>query len=100
MATERVTAPLVKKIIDDHLQRHELKIDPKLHDVHEAVFGKGNIGGLCDEVQDIKYVYNALGKDMVDLGKNIAAIKDSLAWVVKIVLGAVILAIIGLIIIP
>jgi len=59
---ERVTAPVVKKMLDEHLQRHELKIDPKLHDVHEAVFGKGNIGGLCDDVERLKIMDNRLEK--------------------------------------
>ena len=26
-AAERITAPLVKKVFDEHLQRHELKLD-------------------------------------------------------------------------
>jgi len=93
MTSERITAPLVKKALDDHLQKHELRIDPKLHDVHEAVFGKGNIGGLCDEVKELQGIYKTLGTD-------IAEIKESIYWVIKIVLGAVILGILGLVIIP
>jgi hypothetical protein len=82
MATERVTAPLVKKVLDEHLQRHELKIDPKLHDVHEAVFGKGNIGGLCDEVERLKAINLRLQK--IEDGLN------RVLWVVGLaVLGAV-----------
>ena len=33
MATERITAPIVKKVLYEHLQKHELKTDSKLHDV-------------------------------------------------------------------
>ena len=89
MTSERITAPLVKKALDDHLQRHELRIDPKLHDVHEAVFGKGNIGGLCDEIGRLKAIDARLQK--IEDGLN------RVFWVIGL---AVIGAILKLVLIP
>ena len=51
---ERITAPIVNKKLDEHLQKHELKLDPKLHDVYHAVLGEQGKGGLCDEVDKLK----------------------------------------------
>ena len=40
--------------LKDHLQEHILKHNPKLHNVHEAVFGEKGRGGLCDDVEELK----------------------------------------------
>jgi hypothetical protein len=65
-----------------------LRIDPKLHDVHEAVFGKGNQGGLCDEVERLKAIDRRLQK-----------IEDGLNKVVWVVGLAVLAAVLKLVII-
>lgn len=40
--------------LKDHLQEHILKHNPKLHNVHEAVFGEKGRGGICDDVDELK----------------------------------------------
>ena len=62
MATERITAPLVKKIVDEHLQEHILKINPKLHDVYHAVLGEQGKGGLYGEVDELKGVKTTVNR--------------------------------------
>lgn len=86
MATERITAPLVKKALDEHLQRHELKLDPKLHNVHEAVFGPGNQGGICDQVEKLRGNISMIDKRLTNIENGI----NKVLWVVVLaVLGAV-----------
>ncbi len=62
MTTTRITAPHVQKALDEHLQKHELKIDPKLHDVYHAVLGEQGKGGLCDEVDELKGVKTTVNR--------------------------------------
>jgi len=57
---ERITAPIVNKKLDEHLQKHELKLDPKLHDVYHAVLGEQGRGGLCDEVDKLKLSFTTI----------------------------------------
>ena len=91
-AVERITAPLVQRALDDHLQRHELKLDPKLHNVHEAVFGVNNQGGLCDKAEALAIKFTAIDK-------NLESINDTLKWLMRLVIGAVILALLGVVLI-
>lgn len=59
----RITAPIVNKKLDEHLQKHELKIDPKLHDVYYAVFGEhGKREGLISDVERLKAMDERLEK--------------------------------------
>ena len=97
MESTRITAPIVKKVLDDHLHEHVLKLDPKQHDVYHAVFGQQGKGGLCDDVENIKTKYEARLKT---IDENIADIKDTLKWVARLVIGAVIAAGLGLVFIP
>jgi len=90
MAIDRITAPLVKKIVDEHLQEHILKINPKLHDVYHAVLGEQGKGGLCDEVDKLKGQFDSIDKRLL-------GIEDTLKWLVRLIIGAVILAVLGLI---
>jgi len=76
--------------LKDHLQRHELKIDQKLHDVWYAVFGDKGKGGLCDDVQSLQEKFNT-----IDNGWT--SIEDTLKWLVRLIVGAVILAVLGLV---
>lgn len=90
MATvERITAPLIKKVLDEHLQKHELKLDPKLHDVYHAVFGDQGKGGLCDEVERLKIMDERLEK--IESGIN------KVLWTVGL---AVLAAVLKLVILP
>ena len=93
MENTRITAPIVKKVLDEHLQEHARKYDVKLHDVYHAVLGEHGKGGLCEKVSVQEETFKNFRED-------IAEIKDSMRWVVRIVLGAVILAVIKLVIIP
>ena len=93
----RITAPLVNKKLDEHLQKHELKLDPKLHDVYHAVLGEQGKGGLCDEIDKIKSDIIIMDKRFEKVCSDIASINDTLKWVSRLIIGAVILAVLGLI---
>ena len=80
MVVERITAPSVKKVIDEHLQRHELKLDPKLHDVHSRVFSEG---GISDTVKELKIYYR-------DINERLTAIEGYIKWLILLVMGAII----------
>ena len=54
MTAERITAPHVQKALDEHLQKHELKIDPKLHNLQVTIFGERGQGGLSDDIEKVK----------------------------------------------
>ena len=91
MAEEpRVTAPKVNERLDDHLQEHALRFNIKLHDVYHAVFGEQGKGGICTEVSDLKTTIGVIDT-------RLSNIEDYLKWLVRLVLGAVILAVLGLI---
>lgn len=111
MVSERITAPLVNKKIDAHLQRHELKIDPKLHNIQVCMFGESGGGGLNEaihlvkdrvaviekierilvgpdgnnglnsEVQNLKHRYDDIDKRLEKMEKNIN-------WAVLLILGS------------
>ena len=53
MTVQKITAPLVKGIIDDHLTKHKDVYDDKL-DKHEIVlFGKDGDNGMVYSVREI-----------------------------------------------
>ena len=69
MANEnRITAPKVYIELHEHLQRHTDKMDPKLHNVYEAVFGEKGKGGLYDEVERLRIMDSRLEK--IETGIN------------------------------
>ena len=88
MATERITAPIVRKVLDDHLHEHALKLDPKLHDVYHTVFGQQGKGGLCEEVESLK-----------NMDKRLQKIEDGINKIIWIVLLAVLAAVLKLVVI-
>lgn len=90
MKTDRITAPLVKKYLDEHLHEHLLKFNTKLHEVYHAVLGEQGKGGLCNEVDNLT---TKLGT----IDTRLTGIEDTLKWLVRLVTGAVILAILGLV---
>lgn len=94
MAAERITAPLVKKVFDEHLQRHELKIDPKLNNVHEAVFGEKGKGGLCDDVTKLKET------DFPSIDKRLEKIEAGINKMTWVVVLAVLAALLKLVLNP
>ena len=93
MAIDRITAPLVKKIVDEHLQEHILKINPKLHDVYHAVFGEQGKGGLCEEFERVKGNMERIDERLEKIEGGI----NKVLWTVGL---AVIAAILKLVFIP
>ena len=83
--------------LKDHLQEHALKYNVKLHDVYHAVLGEQGKGGLCDEVDKIKSDLSAADARFERVCNDISAINDTLKWISRLVIGAVILAVLGLI---
>ena len=57
MASERITTPIVKGMVEDHLQFHENRLDPKLHNHQIILFGEKGDNGMCADVRDIKRGY-------------------------------------------
>ena len=91
MATaERITAPLIKKALDEHLQKHELKYDVKLHDVHAAVFGEHKDDGMISEIDDLQHSYK-------DIERRLTKIESSINWGVLVVLGSFLAAVANLV---
>lgn len=56
----RITAPKVMAELQSHLQRHEDKLDGKIHDTWHAVFGDRGKGGLCSDVEEMKRGYKTM----------------------------------------
>jgi ubiquinone biosynthesis protein UbiJ len=94
MATvEKITAPKVQQALQEHLQRHELKLDGKLHDVYHAVFGEQGKGGICDEVERVKSSMERIDERLEKIEGGI----NKVLWTVGL---AVIAAILKLVFIP
>ncbi len=81
---------LPRATLKDHLQEHALKYNVKLHDVYHAVLGEQGKGGLYDEVDKLKGQFDSIDKRLL-------GIEDTLKWLVRLIIGAVILAVLGLI---
>lgn len=92
MTSERITAPLVNKKLDEHLQKHELKIDPKLHDVYHAVFGEQGKGGVIADVERLEMA-------MASIDERLETIESGINKVLWIVVAAVLAAVLKLVII-
>jgi len=89
MTSDRITAPFVNKKLDEHLQKHELKIDPKLCEVYKSVFGEHSKDGLIAEVERMKMIDERLKK-----------IEDGINKVLWTIFLAVIAALLKLVILP
>ena len=61
-AAERTTAATVKAELGDHLQYHENKLDPKLHNHHVILFGEKGDNGLCSTAKDHEFRIGSLEK--------------------------------------
>lgn len=85
MATETTRVTL-----KDHLQEHTLKFNQKLHDTWYAVFGDKGKGGLCNEIENLKDKFETIDTRLTN-------IEDTLKWLVRLIIGAVILAVLGLV---
>ena len=94
MATvEKITAPKVQQALQEHLQRHELKLDGKLHDVYHAVFGEQGKGGICEEFERVKGNMERIDDRLEKIEGGI----NKVLWTVGL---AVIAAILKLVFIP
>jgi len=93
MAVERITAPIVKAELDKHLERHQHEYYPKLTEVRDAVFGPGNKGGLCDDVEKLRDKMGAINEKLQGIESSI----NKVLWIIILaVIGAVLkLVIVG-----
>ena len=57
---DRITTPQVKDMLDNHLQFHELKLNPKVHNHQEILFGEKGDDGMCADVKEIKRGYTTM----------------------------------------
>ena len=87
MTAERLTIQKVKTELDTHLHDHDIKLDPKLHDVYHAVFGEQGKGGLQNDVERLKMMDERLKKIESDINKVLWAIVMAvLAAILKLVI--------------
>ena len=54
---DRVTAPLVKEMLDNHLQVHKLDLNPKIYNHQEILFGEKGDNGMCSDVKEVTKGY-------------------------------------------
>ena len=60
MVAEKLTANKVMAELKDHLQYHELKLNPKVHNHQEILFGEKGDDGMCADVKEIKRGYTTM----------------------------------------
>ena len=91
-ATERLTIQKVKTELDTHLHDHDIKLDPKLHDVYHAVFGEKGKGGVIADVERLEMA-------MASIDERLETIESGINKVLWIVVAAVLAAVLKLVII-
>lgn len=79
MVTEKLTAPRVKNLLDDHLLVHEKNYDKTLNRHEVILFGEKGDNGLCSKSKDHETRIENLEK----VGTKIDGLKWSIIlWVV------------------
>jgi len=78
--TEKITAPKVHGILEEHLQLHKEKLNPMLYNHREILFGEKGDNGLCSVIKD----HNKRIKDLEDLKSELSKVK----WAVIIAIAA------------
>ena len=91
-ATERLTIQKVKTELDTHLHDHEIKLNPKLCEVHKAVFGERGKGGLIGEVENAEIMMNSIDERLEQIESGI----NKIVWAI---LAAILAAVLKLVII-
>ena len=91
-ATERLTVQKVKTELDAHLHDHDIKLNPKLCEVHKAVFGEHGKGGLIDDVEKMELT-------MSSIDERLEKIESGINKVLWVILAAVLAAVLKLVII-
>jgi len=91
-ATERLTVQKVKTELDAHLHDHDIKLNPKLCEVHKAVFGERGKGGLIGEVEKAELMMNSIDERLEKIESGI----NKIAWAI---LAAILAAVLKLVII-
>ena len=69
MTTQRVTAPLVKGIVDDHITKHRDVYDRKLHKHEVALFGERGDNGIVHTQQEMSFIINSIKEKLDGLNK-------------------------------
>ncbi len=98
----RKTVATVDAELHDHLKCHELKVDPKLHDLHVVVMGQRAEPGLLQRVINIE-------NEIAKIKASIKEIKDELndelerradndKWLMRLVAGTLVAALLNLVI--
>ena len=90
MALERITAPHVQRVLNEHLQKHELKIDPKLHNLHVVIFGDKGDDGLNSEFRELRHCYK-------DIDERLEKIEKNINWGVVFIIGSFLTSLLRLI---
>ena len=89
---ERLTIKQVKGELDGHLHDHEIKLNPKLCEVHKAVFGERGKGGLIGEVEKAELMMNSIDERLEKIESGI----NKITWTI---LAAILAAVLKLVII-
>jgi len=89
---ERLTIKEVKGELDGHLHDHEIKLNPKLCEVHKAVFGERGKGGLINEVEKTEIMMGSIDERLEQIESGI----NKIVWAI---LAAILAAVLKLVII-
>ena len=92
MTTERLTIRKVKDELDRHLHDHDIKLNPKLCEVHKAVFGEHGKGGVIGEVEKAELMMNSIDERLEQIESGI----NKIVWAI---LAAILAAVLKLVII-
>lgn len=90
MTTDRITAPKVMGILDDHIKLHENKLDPKVHQHHVLLLGPDGDDGLCSFIKE-------MDKDMKEVKKRIDKYDENVSRILWLVGGTFIAAVLNII---
>jgi len=87
-----ITAPIVNAKVEDHLTKHIDVYDKMLTRHDELLVGEKSDNGLCKTVSILEGFYKGIDGRLIK-------IEGGITWLIRLIVGAVILAVLGLIII-
>ena len=92
MVVKKITAPYVDAKVEDHLTKHKDVYDITLNSLEILLLGEKRDNGLCKTVSVLEGFYK-------DIDGRLIKIEGGITWLIRLIVGAVILAVLGLIII-
>ena len=90
MATERLTATKVYNEHCDHITKHKDVYDPRSEKMHKTLYGETGINGLAGMLK-------AQGNNIDNITAKLSNIESNLTWLNRLIIGAVVMAVLGLV---